>query len=156
MKKLDLVSPWVDFFREMEAMFAKDKDVKVIFDEDDLVIRLLVEDQDKAEALEKLLVKEKTFGSVTVKVVVVPANKLKSKNDDLFRAAFSGNEAFVDVQTLEGAFSNPITFVVFAKEVIQYYNDDISDFNGLRSTLYQEIAKDIFDVNGVFYSTSKE
>ena len=113
MKKLDLVSPWVDFFREMEAMFAKDKDVKVIFDEDDLVIRLLVEDQDKAEALEKLLVKEKTFGSVTVKVVVVPANKLKSKNDDLFRAAFSGNEALVDVQTLEGAFSNPITFVVY-------------------------------------------
>ena len=34
------------------------------------------------------------------------------------------------------------TFVLFKKEVVQYFADDISNPQGVRSTLYENIAKD--------------
>ena len=61
---------------------------------------------------------------------------------------------FSYVEEVTGIFSNPITYVVFVNEVVQYYNDNLSDIHGLRSTLYQEIAKDIFETRlGVYYCT---
>ena len=49
-----------------------------------------------------------------------------------------------------------MSFAVFAKEVVQYYNDDLTDINGLKSTLYEDIARDVFDIDGINYCTSKE
>ena len=45
---------------------------------------------------------------------------------------------------------------VFAKEVVQYWNDSLSDPYGKVSTLYQDIAKDIFeDTDGVMFCTGE-
>ena len=52
---------------------------------------------------------------------------------------------------------NPITYVVFVNEVVQYFNDDLGDVYGQCSTLYQEIAKDVFgETEGVFFCTDVE
>ena len=47
---------------------------------------------------------------------------------------------------------NSFTYVVFEKEVVQYWNDNLGDINGLRSTLYQDLAKEIFadDLQNVY------
>ena len=50
-----------------------------------------------------------------------------------------------------------MTYVVFKKEVVQYFNDSLGDIHGVCSTLMQDIAKDIFeDTEGVYFCTDTE
>lgn len=152
-KKLNLSPPWVEFYHEMEAMFKHDPGVEVTYDEDENIVTLFVEGAAKAEALTELLPAEKTFGNITVLINVVPANSERSKIS-LFQDAFQGNPAFAYAITLDDVFTNPISYVIFKKEVVQYYNDDLSDPHGFESTLYETIANDIFeDHDGVCFST---
>lgn len=40
-------------------------------------------------------------------------------------------------------------------KVVQYFNDDLGDAHGVCSTLYQEIAKDVFgEHEGIFFCTN--
>lgn len=152
-ENLTLVSPWVNFYKEIEAMFKRDPEVRVTFDNDNRVIKLLVESGDKAKALSKILPGERTFGSVTVKVEIIPAN---NPNDwDLlktFNVAFKDNPAFCETRESITPFGT-FRYVLFDKNVVQYPNDDIGDANQIHTTLYQEIAKDIFEANGVHFCT---
>lgn len=155
MEKVGLSSPWVSFYREVDALFNRDPEVKVVYNEDDNIIKLLVDNQEKAEALEALLPKEREYGNVTVRLEVVPANPLKSSVASLYAAAFRDNPALSFIHTIDGIFNMPVNYVVFDKAVVQYFNDDLSDIYGNKSTLYQEIAKDIFDEReGVFFCTA--
>jgi hypothetical protein len=71
--------------------------------------------------------------------------------EDLFR----GNPIVDDIVTIEGVMTNPITYVIFKKEVIQYYNDSLSDAHGMCSTLYQDIASRVLDAGeGIFFCTN--
>ena len=154
--KLNLAPPWVEFFHKIDELFKEDPDVKVSYDDDSKAITLLVEGAAKAEALTALLPAERTFGSVSVSVKVVPANVPRS-TIGLFRDAFNGNPAFSYAVTLDNVFSNPISYVVFAHKIVQYFNDDLSDPHGLESTLYEFIADDIFENrDGVCFSTDTE
>lgn len=152
-KKMKLSSPWVTLYREIEALFAKDEEVKVVFDENELEIKLYVERASKAEALTKLLPVERTFGNVTVLITVVPANAEDDDPVTLFDEAFTGNpvlKEIVSVASPVGSFD----YVVFQREVVQFFNDELSDPNGNKSTLYEDIARDVFGLNaGTFFCT---
>lgn len=156
MDKLGLVSPWVDYYRKLEALFAEDPGVKVLLNNKHPEIKLLVEDSAKADALTQLLAPEITYGNVTVKVTVVPANpKLgASERIDKIAKAFEGNAAVAGIYSIDRVFTNAVNYVVFKPKVVQYFNDDLSDAHGIRSTLYQELAKEIFGEDcGVFFCT---
>ena len=165
MAKLKMSSPWVIFYKEVEAMFKFDREVTVVYDEDEAELKLYVDNPDKAEALAQLLPTEKIFGNVTLRVTIIPSNQFSDLkgpriratafNSNIFNVAFAGNEAFCYATTLSGIYSNPLTYVVFRREVVQYYTDDLGDINGIASTLYQDIAKDIFvsQEMPVFYCT---
>ena len=163
MATFQLSAPWTIFYRQIQAMFKKDDQVHVIYDEATPEIKVYVEDSVKADALMQLLIPEKTFGNVTVKVSVIPANGITGPRrntnleiDDLFMEAFNGNPALSFVQMLPCVFSNNMYYVVFQNTVVQFYTDDLGDYYGQCSTLYQEIAKEIFiDREGVFYCTDK-
>ena len=59
--------------------------------------------------------------------------------------------------TFETPFQDEINYVIFANEVVQYYNDDMRDFNGVRSTLYQYIADELFKTRpDTHYCTEKK
>ena len=152
-KNVKMAPPWVQYANAVNAMFGKDKEVEVVYNNDDKTLKLLVENPVKADALQQLLPVQKEFGNVVLKITVIPANKEMTKAQ-LYQAAFSNNPALRDVVPVEGVFTNPILYVIFAKEVVQYYNDDLSDAHGNRNTLYQEIAKEIFNhQDGVMYCT---
>ena len=68
MANLKMVSPWIDFYHKTQAMFEQDKTVTVMFDEDEMTLKLYVKHQEKAEAISKLLPNEKVFGNVTLKI----------------------------------------------------------------------------------------
>ena len=49
---------------------------------------------------------------------------------------------------------NVLTYVVFTNKVVQFFNDNLNDIYGNVTTLYQEIASDVFDIeSGVFFCT---
>lgn len=170
MARINLVAPWDEYYHKMMAFFKEDSDVTVLYDgqEDGTkYIKVLVDNPEKATALETLLNKEKDFGGVKLIVTVAPANDIPqhmarlmsqweedSKYYSLYRSALIGNANFATVQEIKGLLGFDATFVVFKKKVIQYYNDNIGDLNGVKSTLAEYIARDIFIPNsGVFFNT---
>lgn len=168
MATLKLSPPWVRYYQEVNAMFKNDPGVYVLLDEDNYILSVYVDDQQKADALNELLPQTKEFGNTTLTIKVIPANvtpssgfKLNQDSDDyysyLFKNAFRGNSVLKYVRAIKSTSGFAALYVVFSKEVVQYFNDDLSDINGVCSTLYQEIAKDIFvERRGVFYCTDTD
>lgn len=162
MAKIGLSAPWIIFYRKLEAMFKYDAGVKVIYDEDQNCVTLYVDDGDKADALMKLLPSEKVFGEVKLTIKIVPGNEqhaLGALSANTFDVAFFDNPVLSYVRVVSGVLTNDLIYVVFRKEVVQYWTDDLGDINGVCSTLYQYIAKDIFENTGfenVFYCTDTE
>ena len=177
MAKLQLVSPWINFYHEVNAFFRYDHDVTVIFDEEETEVKLYVNGNEKAEALSELLPDIRKFGNVTLKITVIPvigqtivhatvlhpvtisrggySSSSMTEMESQFVMALRGNPicSFTDSVDLQ---TNRIIYVVFRNEVVQYYNDDLGDYYGQCSTLYQTIAADIFKpIDGVHYCTDK-
>lgn len=154
--KMNISAPWITFYREMEALFKEDPAVNIEYDEENRTIVLRVAREEKADALSQLLPKMKSFGNVTIKILVLPANELGDTRIKLFQKAFEGNPAYRYTVSADAAgFS--ADYVVFAKKVIQFFNDDMSDAHGVESTLYEDIAKDIFEEEaGIFFCTDTE
>lgn len=154
-ENVKMISPWVNYYKAIKALFMEDPDVNVKYDEDDNIIKVYVERIDKWEALDELLPREKTFGNVSVTIQVIPANVLGKSKVDLFAKAFEGNKAVADIATVN-RFGNDLNFIIFKNKVVQYPNDDIGDFYGLRSTIFEDLAREVFggtDTQNVFFST---
>lgn len=155
---LNLSAPWVTFVHEVQALFGEDPAVNVAFHEDNNILYLFVNGDEKADAITKLLPEEKKFGNVTLKIQVVPANTGKENAEQIFRKAFEGNPVLSYIKTIsDGDIFGGACYVVFKKKVIQFFDDNIADVNGNRTTLLQEIAKDVFeDKAGVFFCTDTD
>ena len=70
-------------------------------------------------------------------------------------ALFFDNEALIDIAVVHGIFASDLVYVIFKKEVVQYFNDNLGDYNGICSTLYQELAKNVLKPQpGIFFCTS--
>ena len=157
---LKLSAPWHIYYKELCELFKKDSEVRIVYDTDEQVISIYVENTAKADAMAAVLPTEKDFGGVTVQINVIPANKAFKKatsvRASLYEDLFRGNPIVDDIVTIEGVMTNPITYVIFSKEVVQYYNDSLADAHGLCSTLYQDIAKRVLDAGeGIFFCTNK-
>ena len=167
MAKVNLIAPWNEYYEELVAFFAEDREVTILYDEEAKNIKVLVQDPLKAEALTDLLASEKEFGSTKLVITVVPANKpdtrIKSTLASLkenegfaaeYRVALHNNGLFGYVHEVENVMGFNAVFVVLRKKVVQYYNDNLGDLNGMKSTLAESIARDIFiPNNGVFFCT---
>ena len=151
-EKMKLSAPWVTYAREIKAMFGQDPQIAVEYDEDNLEVRLYVDNADKAEAIKEILPPVKLFGAVGVKITVI-SDTLKGKEKTVFDRAFEGNPIYSHSSKFQGLYNNPITYVVFKKEIAQYFSDNLGDENGVTSALYQDIAKDIFQTEGTYFCT---
>lgn len=168
MAKVNLIAPWNEYYEELVAFFAEDREVTILYDEAAKNIKVLVQDPLKAEALTGLLAGEKEFGSTKLVITVVPANEpdtrvkstLASLRDNEgfaaeYRVALHNNGLFSYVHEIENVMGFNAIFVVFKTKVVQYYNDNLGDLNGMKSTLAENIARDIFvPHNGVFFCTN--
>lgn len=160
MARIKMSAPWDIFYHEINELFREDNEIKVVYNEETKEIKLYVETKDKATALNDLLPTHKTYGNVEQLITVVPANgyslgALKGVKEKIV-TAFTGNPIISRIETVGCVFTNPITYVAFRNQVVQYYNDDIGDINGQCSTLYQEIAKNVFgSLDGIHFCTDK-
>ena len=154
---LKLSAPWQIYYKELCELFKFDPEVRIVYDTDEQIINIYVDNAAKADAMYIVLPTEKSFGGVVVKINVVPANKtnLRRTRGTTYEDLFYKNPIVDDIVTIEGVMTNPITYIIFKKEVVQYYNDSLSDAHGLCSTLYQDIAKRVLDADeGIFFCTN--
>lgn len=161
-ERLRLLPPWSIYIKKMEALFDGDPQIacNVNWDGNNPSIVLATSNPDKAAALLKLLPEEKEFGDVVLKIGVdckTISNNAFADPKELFETAFSGNPAFAYVVTTEGYWYVPFCYVVFAREIVQFFSDSLNDPHGVSTTLYQDIAAELFEKanlpGGVAYCT---
>lgn len=155
MANVKLSSPWDEYVRKLKAFFAQDQDIKIEYKEQEDKINIWVDDTDKYEAMTKLIPAEKDFGGHKILTEIIPANMLEIEKDKKYylKKLLKGNEAVSEiVDTKMGAAS--VSYIEFEKEVIQFWNNNLGDLHGIKSTLMEDIAREIFDgIEGVFFGT---
>lgn len=165
--RLKLSPPWVTYINKLQALF--DPDPLIAFNvnlngETGPSVVLATNDGDKAAALVKLLPAEKKFGNITLSIGVdcnTMSNRAFVTKTELFETAFKGNPAFAYAicPVEEGYNFFAATYVVFKNCVVQFFNDNLNDCHGVVSTLYEDIAEEIFEdagLEGVYYNTDIE
>lgn len=152
MENMTLSAPWVKFYREIRALFEKDEQIEVMFDEENKKIKLYVENMVKADALEQILPFKREFGNVTVTIEVIPSST-SGDMISLFKSAFDGNPVLAYAQKVVTPMGEA-KYAVFKGSAAQFFNDDLSDVNRNCTMLYQDIARDVFrDLDDVFCCT---
>lgn len=146
--KLKISPPWVTTYNELKAMFDPDPDIEIEYDNDEREVTFIVTNPEKAAALEYILPEYYSFGTVWLNIIVEAPNGMANlafpNNKELFDILFNRNPVYAFSYAVSGIFSNSIVYVVFKNKVVQFFNDNLNDIYGNMSTLYQEIAKDLF------------
>jgi ubiquitin C len=72
-------------------------------------------------------------------------NDINCTTEEALRIAFKNNDALSFIHCVETMFKDRVTYVVFRKTVVQYFCDNMMDIHGVKSTLYEDIARDVFE-----------
>lgn len=156
-EKLKLSAPWEILSRKLTAFFDGDPDVSVqteFGEHGDYIIRLVVDDFYKFQALNNLLVREYDFGGVCVRVQAVASDAARSPAA-IARAAFVGNPNIARVDEKELPGGGATTFVECRPEVVQFFADNTGNPRGLGSYLLESIAREILrGGGGISYTTA--
>lgn len=160
--RLKLLPPWTIMIRKFEALFDGDPLIacNCDFSSSSPSIVLSCNNGDKVAALQQILPDEITFGNTVLKVAVdgTPSNRVFTSKVELFDTAFKGNPAYAYsiCPAEEGYQWIASTYVVFKNCVVQFAADNLNDCHGIISTLYQDIANEILNCDGVYYNTDVE
>lgn len=164
MRKLTISAPWYEFQKKVKALFERDPQIIVgdIYEpeggEVNYAFDIEVRNHEKFIALDRVIPGIKEFGNVTLGIVLYDEENVTAGNAgvDLYKTIFSGNPIVKDVRDAVDHTGTHHGFVRFAPEVIQFFNDDISDFNGNWSGLAQDIAREVFtnDSSGIHFCTA--
>ena len=163
-RKLTISAPWYEFQKKVKALFERDPQIIVgdIYEpegrEVDYAFDIEVLNHEKFIALDRVIPGIKEFGNVTLGIVLYDEENINAVNAgvDLYKTIFSGNPIVKDVRDAVDHTGTHHGFVRFVPEVIQFFNDDISDFNGNWSGLAQDIAREVFtnDSSGIHFCTA--
>lgn len=157
MATLNMSAPWIIYYKKLDAFFKEDPDVTVLYDEEKNEVKLYINDSEKYTALSELLPVEKEFGNVTLKTTLIPANGASFRvgsSISTIQAALKNNPIVNRIEIVGGLFGYELNYVLFRNCVVQYFTDNLRDYHGYSSTLYEDIARDIFnDYVGVFFCT---
>lgn len=160
-----LSPPWYVYHRKVLAMFGKDSEIHIKdlnkINDNNFSFMILVSNKEKARAIKTILPNTVEIGSVTINVCIYGPDEdniepLNESAEEIYKTAFSGNPVFEKTITKNYPLYNKISYCVFKKEVIQFWNDDLSDYCGNYSGLASEIAREIFNPSEIQYCISAE
>ena len=160
--RLKLSPPWITYINQVQALLDGDPEIAINVNARENSLVIATNNGDKATALVKLLPSEKTWGNITWTISVdgPMSNRAFVSNKELFETVFKKNPAFsccvAPVQ--DGYQFIDFTYVIFKNCVVQFFNDNLNDAFGNVSTLYQDIAPEVFENTpiGVHYCTDVE
>lgn len=161
-----LYAPWVTFQKKVKELFKNDPDIQVndLSTNDDIgcyVLNIEVRNHKKYVALDRVIEKQHWFGNVELRIVLFDE---ENSNDEeaiskLYQTIFEGNAIFKDTKIARDPNGCLHNFVRFEPVVLQFQNDDISDYMGNWSGLAQDIAKELFQedaARGVHFCTAEK
>ena len=167
---LKLTPPWYTYFNLIKHSIGKDRYIEVFnmkeLSDTDFLIQIKTRNKEKALALATLISPIKKFGNTRIYIevtycgeVVKPTKTPQNVNNaiKIVRKALGTNHYFESVEhvTLMGRIT---IFPVFKKEVIQFFNDDLSDlynnFNGVAADVFSEILRPFINEFPIAPSTS--
>lgn len=164
MEAIKISPPWYTYWNMVNSLFEKDEEVTVgqidkLEDGVTYGFTIEVRSHDKWAALKEILPEQKTFGKVALKIDIIDKDETHGKSvAGLFKKAFKDNPIVDEVLELEDHVHSKHTFVMFAPEVFQFYNDNMMDLNGNWTGIAEQMAKEVFEdfANiGVHFCTSK-
>ena len=146
-----LSAPWYTYQKKLSALFGGDAQIEVSDvtpggpEGADYIIYLVVYNHEKFLAIDRTIVKTVSFGNVTLAVVPVDAEQGNGDHRrELYDTIFGGNKIVKDIREVTDKTGATHGFIRFQPEVIQFPNDDASDYNGNWSGLAQDIAREVF------------
>ena len=162
MMNVKLEAPWMTFRKMVKALFEGDSEIMVgeIYDDGkhDYAFDISVTSHEKYVALDRAMPKVRSFGNVTLGIYIYDEeNNPDVVGLDVFETLFKGNPILKDIKTqpLPDQLTT-LGYVRFQPDVIQFFNDDISDYNGNLSILAADIAYIVFedDHRDVYFCTA--
>ncbi|GLX66423.1 hypothetical protein [Paenibacillus glycanilyticus] len=170
--RISLSPPEFTYYNEIKYSVGKDPLVSVgpLQDHGDgeFIVKLYVKGIKKAQALATLVAPVKVIGEISIQVLVISGGKViepitrtltPKEIADLYRTAFRTNRLFhfVSVRTI---FGQTYVYPVFKIRVVQFYNDDLSDFYGNYNNVAAFVFRNVLrnEVSGTFiqFSTDKK
>ena len=148
-----LSPPWYSYQRKVQALFGKDPEVRVRelyeVDQCNFTLFIIVRSEKKAQAIRALLPRCVEISGITVTSrIFIPVDdcevraEAKTSDAQLLKDAFTGNPIFDRIEVA----GRPVlswSYCIFKKEVLQFWDDDLSNFYGLHTTLAETIAREI-------------
>ena len=156
---MKLSAPWYTYQKKVKALFALDPEIEVgdvhADEEEGYSFEITVHNAAKYIALDRVMPKAVTFGKVTLKIDVNNVDDSSTVTAiELYKTIFKGNRIVKDIKDVKDFTGTVHGYIRFYPEVIQFFNDDISDFNGLWSGLAQDIAREVFTNQNVHFCTA--
>ena len=163
MVKVALEAPWYTYQKKVKALFERDKDIIVgdIYQPDGedgaYALDIEVRNHEKFVALDRVLPDVIEFGNVRLNIVLFDEENSDINPDVvLYETIFKDNpivKKIIDVVDPAGVHHG---YVCVEPEVIQFFDDDLTDYKGNWSGLAQDIAREVFDndFRGVFFCTA--
>ena len=149
---IKLSPPWDTYASAVKALFELDPEIEVgecyeLEDDDDYNYAFDIQctNYEKFLALIRLTDPVVAFGNVTVKVNILDATDSgRNAYVDLFTKLFENNPRLKDIKSVKDPAGVAHNYIRFRPEVIQFYNDDLTDYNGNCTTLAEYIAYEFF------------
>lgn len=142
--KVGLGAPWVRYGKLIINLFTKDPSIKVITDrkEDGGVYNIYIKSNEctKLAAIKKIIGEEVELGNVTIAINYEDTSKHATIED--YAEAFKDTGYLVACESMEtpmGNFDCPI----FAKEIIQFFNDDTIDMYGNENIVVADAVREV-------------
>ena len=156
-----LSAPWYIFAGTLTALFAPDEEITVVTPKDgdkEGVFTITIESSNssKLAAIKKIVGEGREFGNITVVIEYSDksADAITAKD---IEAAFANNEYFVKLvegETPYGFFEFPIV----AKEVVQFYTDNLTDGYGNSNITVADALNNVLDpekcIKGIVITTA--
>ena len=148
---MNLSAPWMTYCRELQILFNADPDIKVsditkYIEESknyDYCITIHVKDHDKARALQQVLPEVRDFGNVSLRIYILENERKMEKWSEVMHTLFDGNDHVRRVIDGVDPTGCEEIFVMFEPEVIQFFNDNMRDFNGCWTGVAEDIARNV-------------
>jgi len=162
MNNFKLEAPWYTYQKKVKAMFDRDPDINVgeVYQREngkDYGFDVDVRNHEKYLALDRVLNRVKIFGNVTLFIALYDEeNTLTDEAVAVYKTIFKGNPIVRKIEDVVDPTGTHHGYVVFNPEVIQFYDDDLSDYRRNWTGLAQNIARELFDdaAHGVCFCTA--
>lgn len=154
-RNIHLAPPWWQLERELKALFEGDPYVTVgdLVEQSESEKSILIQCSlyDQTVAYKEMLNKEYAFGNITVKITVLGPDEDKEVNEgmtdlELMDLMFRYNPRYVgNIVRQDNVRAISYEYCVFTKELIQFYNDDLSSYvlytTELASNVVQKVVR---------------